>query len=311
MFRLLKSSFFKLIKDWTLRITLIIGLALAVFLTILYGMMDASFADGYHSSLCGQSSLINSFSPSQNFGIAIPINLAIFTILEFSQGTIRNKIVVGNSKLKVYISLLITGLLFTFALLIIYVGFSTILGTIFGKGFFPNYSGEEQYIKEMIKSQTLDSATLVRFVIIGLLSYVTITSFAVFIGTLLRNIGPSIPLIIVPLVLLSLIPMFIYPFALSYYSCLESANEALEIGNNEMYNYYMEMANSYESYVGIDNALQIFDPFYIYGMIINTTFGEHIQISSSLFTKQVLSNICYSGLFSFFGALIFTHRDLK
>lgn len=51
MFRLLKSSFFKLIKDWTLRITLIIGLALAIFLTILYGMMDASFADGYHSSL--------------------------------------------------------------------------------------------------------------------------------------------------------------------------------------------------------------------------------------------------------------------
>ena len=66
----------------------------------------------------------------------------------------------------------------------------------------------------MVKSQTLDTATLVRFVIIGLLSYVTITSFAVFVGTLLRNIGPSIPLIIVPLVLLSLIPMFIYPFVL-------------------------------------------------------------------------------------------------
>ena len=112
-------------------------------------------------------------------------------------------------------------------------------------------------------------------------------------------------------ILLSLAALYIYMGASYYYDNIESAKEYLENGNKEMYNYYMEMANSYESYVGIDNALQIIDPFYIYGMIINSTFGEHIQISSSLFIKQVLSNICYSGLFSFFGALIFTHRDLK
>ena len=42
----------------------------------------------------GQSMLVFSMSPAQNFGIAIPINLAVFIVLEFTQGTIRNKVIV-------------------------------------------------------------------------------------------------------------------------------------------------------------------------------------------------------------------------
>ena len=109
MGNLFKAFLFKLRKDLTFRITLFIGLGLAVLMTLIYLGIDLVVKaleedpSSYKFVFCtGQNLFINSLSPAQNFGIAIPINLITFTVLEFTQGTIRNKIIAGNSKTNIY-----------------------------------------------------------------------------------------------------------------------------------------------------------------------------------------------------------------
>lgn len=310
MFALLKASFFKLKRDLGLRITLFIGLALAIILNLVFLVLDTIGGKGFHSMATGQNLLLNSFNPGQNFGIAIPINLAIFTIMEFSQGTIRNKVVVGNSKLKIYFSLLITGLLFTFALLISYVGLSTILGCIFGRGFYPNEIVDGQ--KTIIKDMTFSADYIVKYVISGCLSYITITSFTVFCGTLTRNIGPSIPLILIPIIFLTVVPMFTKELGNSYLLNLESAQKELEKGSQTMYDFYMSLANSFKGAYYLDQVVRFIDPFYIIGSqsILASLLGAP-TIENKLFVANIVSNVAWTSVFGVFGALIFCKRDLK
>ena len=72
MQRLFNAFLFKIRKDATFRITLIIGAALAVFMTVLYGLLEKFAGGNGIKYLDGQSMLLNSMSPVQNYGIAIP-----------------------------------------------------------------------------------------------------------------------------------------------------------------------------------------------------------------------------------------------
>ena len=138
MGRLLKAFFFKLSRDLTFRITLIIGAVMAVAISLLYFGMQKFLLDELGGGVegvklvCGQMMFTTSMSPVQNYGLVIPINLIIFTCLEFSQGTIRNKIIAGNSKFKIYASLYVTGLVFALSLLSVYILICTGFGAIFG-----------------------------------------------------------------------------------------------------------------------------------------------------------------------------------
>ena len=74
MARLFKAFFFKISRDLTFRITLIVGAAFAVFTCLLFLIPNDSGVNG----CTGQNMLLNTLSPITNFGIAIPINLISF-----------------------------------------------------------------------------------------------------------------------------------------------------------------------------------------------------------------------------------------
>ena len=94
MGRLLKAFFFKLSRDLTFRITLIIGAGIALMMTGIYLAIDltaasetgVSYAEYSGKLLTGPTMLVSSLSPAQNYGLAIPINVISFICLEFSQG---------------------------------------------------------------------------------------------------------------------------------------------------------------------------------------------------------------------------------
>ena len=192
MSRLLKAFFYKISKDLAFRITLIVGVSVALLLSIILLMVDLFFEIPYPEGvrlLTGHGMLTMSLSPAQNYGIAIPINVVIFVVLEFTQGTIRNKIIAGHSKFKIYVSLYISGLILAASLLFIYVGTLTLFGTIFG--------GFDINVATMLGTSGMGAyATteyIIKFVIHALLAYTTIVSYAVFIATAFRSMGPSIP----------------------------------------------------------------------------------------------------------------------
>lgn len=186
MANLFKAFIFKLRKDLTFKITLIVGVGLAFMMTLLFLLIEKVTDE---KVLSGQMMLLSSLSPVQNFGIAIPVNLITFTVLEFSQGTIRNKIISGCSKAQIYLSMCLTGLVFTFALASVYVLLCFGLGSIFG-GFDPNGA---------IAGATLEAYFIPKIILVAVLSYISITMFTLFFATLFRSIGPSIPVVIIGL----------------------------------------------------------------------------------------------------------------
>ncbi len=304
MARLMRAFFYRISKDITFRITLIVGAGMAVFMTLLYLILQNAIGDGM-KMLSGQGMLISSFSPAQNFGIAIPINLISFIYLEFSQGSIRNKIIAGHSKSKIYASLFLSGLVFAFSLLIVYVGLCTALGSIFG-GFDPNgmaVAGTTSL------GMIVSPAYLWKFVILAFLSYLTIVSFTVFIATVFRSMGPSIPVVMLVVMGAYLIPMILGAIS----SGLTMSAQATYV---EQYHQTptMEELRSYDetvkTFMDITNVLKVVDPFY--GIAATETTMEGVAVIDNLtLFGGIASNIVYSTLFFLAGMNIFRKRDVK
>ena len=280
MGKLFKAFFFKLSKDLTFRITLIIGLALAVVLSLIYFGIDvlASGEDGIQHNMCtGQSMFFNSISPAQNFGIAIPVNLITFTVLEFTQGTIRNKIITGNSKTKIYFTLFFTGLIFTLSLLFAYVGLCVGLGSIFG-GFDINGT----IVGSTSLGGQIDATYFVRMLVITLLVYLSITAFTIFFATLFRNIGPCIPVVIVMIMMLYFAGMI---------ASLMKDTEGTEV---------------------FVNVMKYVNPMYALNdaSILDSMKGT-LAMADDTFIASIVNNSIYTIIFLLGGWLVFRKRDVK
>lgn len=288
MGRLIKSFFFKLTRDLTFRIVLIIGAGLAFLMTGLYLLIDlglGTFGENI-KFLSGPNMLLTSLSPVDNFGLAIPICLITFICLEFSQGTIRNKIIAGHSKFKIYSALMISGLILTFSLLLVYVGLCTLLGTIFG-GF--DLEQPIVLLTLTILGAYSDGVYIAQMLVTAIVVYISIVSYTIFFAALFRNIGPCIPVVIIALLMLSVGGSMVAMIG----DVLE--NEALV------------------------NFVKIVDPLYVLSgggttesyVVVNDTPKAYVSIETGAFVATIVNNLVYAALFFVGGAFIFIKRDVK
>ena len=288
MANLFRAFFFKLKKDLTFRVTLFIGLGLAVFMTLIYLAIDLGIntlsQNGEREWIfcTGQNLLITTLSPAQNFGLAIPINLITFTVLEFTQGTIRNKIIAGNSKTKIYFSLFFAGLVFTFSLMITYIGLcvgvSSIIGGFDANGMIYSTSG----------TATISPEFLWKIIVLAVLAYIVITAAAVFFATLFRSVGPCIPIVIILLMACYLSGMIIGLLG----SLLED-NETAKI---------------------ICTIIRYINPIFMlsgFSQVDLNTGATIAKISNEQFIVQVVNNCVYIAAFLAGGWAIFIKRDVK
>ena len=280
MRNLFKAFLFRLRKDLTFRITLFIGLGLSVLFTLIYLAIDlaakALVEEDYTFMFCtGQNLFLSSLSPAQNFGIAIPVNLISFTVLEFTQGSIRNKIIAGNSKAKIYFSLVLSGLVFTFALIITYSLLSLALGSMIG-GF---------DINGVVGLGRIDAEYFWKMIVLTIGAYIFITTMTIFFATLFRSIGPCIPVVL----------LLILGFYLSstIVSALGAFGEESEITKS------------------INTLMMIFNPLNSLGTSIQDVDTGILKIENDHFIAEIINNIVYSALFVTFGVLIFKKKDVK
>ncbi len=331
MTRLLKAFFYKISKDITFRITLIVGGGLAILMTLLYFLLDRFAGEGV-KMLCGQSMLISGFSPMQNFGISIPINIISFVILEFNQGTVRNKIIAGHSKFKIYASLFISGLVLGLSLLLVYVLACTALGSIFG-GFNVN---EIVLLGNTGASGMVNAEFIIKFVILGILAYTSIVAFAVFISTAFRSMGPSIPLVFIGIIALSMLAMLLgiavmiqeATVAGAQMSIADTLEEMAKISANQeatakdlerleelvklLPELEQDLANqqsTLDTFNNVGNVVKCVDP--LYGISTISTKNGVAVVDDFTFYGGIASNIVYSGAFFIAGACLFKKRDIK
>ncbi|MCR5184909.1 MAG: hypothetical protein K6C32_02385 [Bacilli bacterium] len=161
MIRTIISSLYKLFKDRAFRITLIIGVLFAVISSLI-------------NNYTGINSMLYNSSPIFSFGICIPFNITAFVIGEFNYGTIRNKIIAGHRRISIYLSLLLTAIIYTVIVMTAYLAIATTICTIkngFGSGITPK---------------------IVFAVIIYCLAiFVALSAISVFVSSVVRHTGLS------------------------------------------------------------------------------------------------------------------------
>ena len=184
MRNLLVTDFKRILKDKLLLIVCIIGLAFALSTPLLYKVIFSSVdLEGMDDLLAlymsAKPMLFTSFSLTNNFGMILPIFIMIIVCKDFSQGTIRNKIISGHSRTKVFLSTFITCAVIMCTTILLYALIQFFVSLIFFEysptGF---ENGELGYL---IKSLALD-----------MLIYIFISALLAFLCVFMKNVGVSI-----------------------------------------------------------------------------------------------------------------------
>jgi len=289
MGRLIKAFLFKMTRDIAFRVVLIIGVGLAFLMTGLFFLMDLAMGSLSEETgvaiklLSGPNMLLSSFNPTDNFGLAIPIALITFVCLEFSQGAIRNKIIAGHSKFRIYGSLYLSGLIMTFTLMITYVSTLTILGTIFGGFNLDEPVTSMTSISNLLGGGKVDGYYILQYLLVATAVYASITAFTIFFAALFRSVGPCIPIVIIVLMVLSLGGTLVSSFG--------------ELFENDF----------------LLHAVKIVDPLFAItggGVEYNPdTLVMHIELET--FVASLTNNAVYAAGFFLGGAFLFANSDVK
>ena len=267
MHNLIKASLYKLFRDKTFIVTAIIGVVLAALILGINALTE---------SLSGNSMLLGVSSPGSNFGLTIPVNLVVFTVGEFTYGTVRNKIIAGLSKTKIFFGLYITGLVFTFILFFGYALITVGIASLAG-GFNAEAIGGIEFI--------------LPYIAYIILSYAFITAISIFFSVLIRQIGGSITIVIILLVFLSMLPLVIY--ASNAGSLTSPDHWSMWINPIYMSGFYGNNVVSILSELG--------------GGMFGSLFKQKPQmIAAGIVTPSV-----WTAIFLIGGLLIFKHSDVK
>ena len=110
MLNLLKTDLKRVFKDKLFLILCIIAAAFAIFNPLVYKLLFAmvDMVEELDMAIDAKTLCFTSFSPGNNLGLIMPIFAALVLCKDFSQGTIRNKIICGKTRTQIFLSMLIT-----------------------------------------------------------------------------------------------------------------------------------------------------------------------------------------------------------
>lgn len=185
MINLLKADFYRLIKNKTSLIGLIIAVGMGLFMPFaLYGFKSSMNNDTPVSILGGILNLdiliSTLFSFSNNFGLVIPVFIGIITVSDFSHGTIRNKITLGYNRHKIFASTFIVNAIYSLLLIIVYAGLCTVVGGLL-LGF-----------PEIVEGATFTMQNYVFHYVLGVISFLFVVAVTTCFGFMTNSIPGTI-----------------------------------------------------------------------------------------------------------------------
>jgi ABC-2 type transport system permease protein len=137
MLNLLRADFFKLKKDRTVIVAIIIMFIFSLLNPLTYLIlknmdltgMPEQFSTMY-TEISGRVVFLMGFNIFNNSGLILPIMIVLFLAREFSYGTIRNKLITGKTRIQVYLSDLIVGTVYGIVMVTILSVLSLAFGTL-------------------------------------------------------------------------------------------------------------------------------------------------------------------------------------
>lgn len=277
MKELLKTDLRRMLKDKLFLVAIFIGLGLALFTPLIYKVLvlvleeAAEMEDIFGMLFTAKGILGTSFAPLNNFGLILPVFLAIIIYKDFSYGTIRNKIISGKSRVSIYLSLLLSSaIVMTICMLgyaLIQFGFASLL---------LDYSIGVKMVEDL--------PYIILTLLFGVICYLFITSIIVFLCASFKNVGLAIVLYFGGCFLLTILATIT--------STAYSAIEMLE-GKEALKNVFEFLTN--------------INLFYF----LNGVIGYVDEYLNTEIAYIIIDSILFGGLFVLFGILIFKKKDLK
>ncbi|MBQ9387471.1 MAG: ABC transporter permease subunit [Lachnospiraceae bacterium] len=187
MKNLIKADIYRVLKSRLSLIALILALAFPVLIVFLYvgiTMISGVMQDYPGGTLFSANTIIGSaFSMTNNIGMVIPAFAGILACLDYTNGTLRNKVIAGNRRAHIYFSHLIVSVLFSVIIITVYAAVTTGLSLIF----FPF---------EWNNSTSL-GLEIFYFVMNGIMTFTFAASFSTMLAMITRSIAPTIVFTIV------------------------------------------------------------------------------------------------------------------
>ncbi|MBO4703884.1 MAG: ABC transporter permease [Bacilli bacterium] len=189
MINLLKADFFRVLRTKIVYISLIIAVILPLFIAVVNGltaMATASlYSEGYEPSPAGDTLLGNTFSPVMSFSYIFAVFPVIVIMMDFGNGTLRNKIIHGYTRQQIYAAHFIVSLIHITAITLIFVTTNVVSALVLGISEVP---------------ADLISAYLVYY-LVGFLGVVMVASLGCCMALSLGNAGAIVITILGTLVL--------------------------------------------------------------------------------------------------------------
>lgn len=192
MNKLLKANFYKLTKEKSIYVLAGLSILISIVAIIIYKVIGSISMEGLIVTELGngETLFLSGIQLSQNAGMLMALGIVMYVGKEFSQNTIRNKIIVGYSKTSIYLSNFIMSVVVSAILYIVYELVVVCIGIpVFGWG------------------KTFVFAEFIRQLINSLLILVTVSAVVNMITMLSRNLVTAI--------LISVLGIIIIPAILS------------------------------------------------------------------------------------------------
>lgn len=200
MNNLLRSDFYSLIKSKLTYILLGICVGLPIFMIALYllinGMLNSDPVEEGMGAMSislftGRTVIFGNFSLTNNVGLVIPIFAAIFTIADIRNGTIRNKVIIGESRAKIYLSH------FTVSVVMCVVASLVSFAVL--------SAGSAIFFEYGVPFDKAEAANFVKCLVIGILLFVYVASLTTFLSLVTKSMPLSVTFTILIAVGLGLI----------------------------------------------------------------------------------------------------------
>lgn len=184
MLNLFKTDLRRLFKDKLFLITCIIAGALALFSPLINILIFSGIDAEEGLEILGmlptaKSFFFNSFLPGNNMGLIMPILIAIILCKDFSQGTVRNKIICGYSRSSIFLSMFLSSSVVT-SLIMVGQGFVTLFFSLI----FFDYSNEAFTFAEF--------GYFMLSLLFEILVYVFVSAIISFLCVAMKNAGTSV-----------------------------------------------------------------------------------------------------------------------
>ena len=204
MCNLLKADLYRIVRSKLAIVSIILSASLPFIIVLLYYgvakgtemlMPEGSGAELVNGMFNARSLIISSFSLTDNFGLVIPIFSAIFVTKDLTNGTLRNKIISGHNRKKIYFSHLITSIIYNALIIIVYALFTSLFAFIFF-----DYGRE-------INAQEIKS--IIFIIILGIMGFVFVATISTCLSLILNSSILAIVLTVVISIVFSFICMII------------------------------------------------------------------------------------------------------